>query len=136
MGLSISIFWMQQDRMLPKICSYVQNYVAMSKEPTVEGKDQAKWSFSKRNYAEQEKRAQAFSNELHECMMSGEDKPQPKSRETFVDEKASHRHDPPHQSSATNTHSGTSTKLTAKQAKRPCPPRKTRRKSFIRVRYS
>lgn len=31
--------------MLLKICSYVQIYVAMSKEPTVEEKDQAKGSF-------------------------------------------------------------------------------------------
>ena len=45
MGLSILIFWMQQDRMLLKICSYVQIYLAMSKEPTVEEKDQAKGSF-------------------------------------------------------------------------------------------
>ena len=65
--------------------------------------------------------------------MSGEDEPQPKSCETFVDEKASHRHDPPRRSSAMNKQSDKSTKSTAKQAKRPCPLRKTRSKSFIRV---
>ena len=97
------------------------------------GKGPSQRVISKRNYAEQEKRAQAFSNELHEYMMSGEDEPQPKSCETFVDEKASHRHDPPRRSSAMNKQSDKSTKSTAKQAKRPCPLRKTRSKSFIRV---
>ena len=97
------------------------------------GKGPSQRVISKRNYAEQEKRAQAFSNELHEYMMSGEEKPQPKSCETFVDEKASHRHDPPRRSSAMNEQTDKSNKSTAKQAKRPCPLRKTRSKSFIRV---
>ena len=43
---------------------------------------------SKRSNAEQEKRAQAFSNELLEYMVSGVEAPQPKSKETFVDEQA------------------------------------------------
>ena len=97
------------------------------------GKGPSQSVLSKRNYAEQEKCAQAFSNELLECMVSGEDKPLvPKSCETFVDEKASHRHDPPCQSSASKKQSSTSTK-TSKPVKRPCPLRKTRSKSFIRV---
>ena len=96
------------------------------------GKGPSQSVISKRSYAEQEKRAQAFSNELLECMVSGEDKPLvPKSCETFVDEKASHRHDPPRQSSASKKQS--STTKTSKPVKRPCPLRKTRSKSFIRV---
>lgn len=134
--------------MLLKICSYVlicgyehgnakggeEKGPSGGKGPSqVEEKDQAKGSFPRGIMQSRKKRAHAFSNELHEYMMSGEDKPQPKSCETFVDKKASHRHDPPCWSSAINKQSDTSTKSTTKQAKRPCPTRKTRSKSFTRV---
>ena len=96
------------------------------------GKGPSQSVSSKRSYAEQEKRAQDFSNELLEYMVSGEEAPRPKSKETFVDEQSSHRHDPPQKSSACKTQSTTSTK-TPKQVKRPCPLRKSRSKNFLRV---
>ena len=96
------------------------------------GKGPSQSVISKRNYAEQEKRAQAFSNELLGYMVSGEEAPQPKSSETFVDERASHRHDPPRRSFECKDRSSTSTKA-SKQVKRPCPSRNNRSKNFIRV---
>ena len=47
------------------------------------GKGPSQSVISKRNYAEQEKRAQAFSNKLLGYMVSGEEAPQPKSSETL-----------------------------------------------------
>jgi hypothetical protein len=65
------------------------------------GKGPGKSELSKRSYAEQEKRAHAFSAELV-AYMDQDDAvpPQPKTRVAFVDERASHRHDPPRQASA------------------------------------
>ncbi len=88
------------------------------------GKGPGKEDLDKRSYADQAKRAQAFSNELLKYIDNSEDAPQPKSHETFVDERSSHRHDPPRRS---QKHPA------PKPVKRPCPFRKNRSKTFTRV---
>jgi len=88
------------------------------------GKGPSQSELSKRSYAEQEKRAQAFSNELLKYMDNEENAPLPKSHESFVDVRASHRHDPTHRSKKIPKQ---------KPSKRPCPLRNTRSKTFVRV---
>ena len=61
------------------------------------GKGPGKSELSKRSYAEQEKRAQAFSAELLAYIEDDASPPQAKSHVAFVDKCASHRHDPPRQ---------------------------------------
>lgn len=83
----------------------------------------------KRSYADQAKRAQAFSNELLKYIECGQDAPQPKSGEKFVDERSSHRHDPPR----SQKQPAASKPAASKPARRPCPIRKSRSKTFTRV---
>lgn len=117
--------------MLLKICSYVQIYVAMSKEPTVGEKDWAKGSFQ-RGIMQSRKNVHKHSamSVLNTWWVGKINLNQSHVRLLLM--KKPHRHDPPRWSSAIKKQSDTSTKTT-KQVKRPCPVRKTRGKSFITV---
>ena len=110
----------------------LQSHLKQYEQGAYSGKGPGKNALSKRNYAEQDKRAQAFSNELMQYIENGENEeeaPTPKEHTTYINESSSHRHDPPRKSAVK-----TKTAQPAPKAKkRPCNLRKTRSKNFTRV---
>ncbi len=128
MVLFILISWMQQQNL------QLRANIKACERGSYSGKGPSKNELSKRTYAVQEKRAQAFSDELLGYIETerAENAPLPKTRESFVDEQASHRHDPPrHYSKTKQTPAGPS--KPSKPLKHSCPTRKTRSRNFTRI---
>ena len=128
MVLFILISWMQQENLQLRANNKACERGSYS------GKGPSKNELSKRTYAEQEKRAQAFSDELLGYIETerAENAPLPKTHESFVDEQASHRHDPPRHYSKTKQTPAAPSKP-SKPLKHSCLTRKTRSRNFTRI---